>query len=122
MFTFLGPGHVLYRWEIGLRIMAICRYIWPRLARAMGGILGILVRRSFLGGSDQKIVDAVRDLLEFEKVKPRKNGDKRTILGQVDGVKIRVVYQIRDNEPYDMTAYFVSGKWVTRNEWAVRFS
>ncbi|ERS38629.1 hypothetical protein HMPREF1292_01808 [Corynebacterium sp. KPL1995] len=88
----------------------------------MGGILGILVRRSFLGGSDQKIVDAVRDLLEFEEVKPRKNGDKRTILGQVDGVKIRVVYQIRDNEPYDMTAYFVSGKWVTRNEWAVRFS
>ena len=66
--------------------------------------------------SDQKIVDAVRDLLEFEEVKPRKNGDKRTILCRVDGVKIRVVYRIRENEPYDTTAYPVSGKWVTRNE------
>lgn len=38
--------------------------------------------------SDQKIVDAVRDLLESEEVKARKNGDKRTILCRVDGVKI----------------------------------
>lgn len=67
-------------------------------------------------GADQKIVDAVRDLLESEEVKARKNGDKRTILGWVDGVKIQIVYRIRDNEPYDMTAYPVSGKWVTRNE------
>ncbi|MDK4320074.1 MAG: hypothetical protein DI558_05195 [Corynebacterium propinquum] len=116
MSAFRGDKPCFVPGTIGLRIMAICRYIWPRLARAMGGILGILVRRSFLGGSDQKIVDAVRDLLEFEEVKPRKNGDKRTILCRVDGVKIRVVYRIRENEPYDMTAYPVSGKWVTRNE------
>ena len=30
------------------------------------------------GWSDQKIVDAVRDLLESEEVKARKDGDKRT--------------------------------------------
>lgn len=66
--------------------------------------------------SDQKIVDAVRDLLESEEVKARKNGEKRTILGRVDGVKIRVVYRIKDNEPYDITAYPVSGKGVKRNE------
>ena len=66
--------------------------------------------------SDQKIVDAVRDLLEFEEVKARKNGDKRTILCRFDGVKIRVVYRIRDNGAYDLTAYPVSGKGVERNE------
>ncbi|OBA54606.1 hypothetical protein A5774_04520 [Corynebacterium sp. EPI-003-04-2554_SCH2473622] len=68
------------------------------------------------GGQSKKIVDAVRDLLESKEINARKNGDKRTISGEVDGVKIRVVYRIRDNEPYDMTAYPVSGKWVERNE------
>lgn len=102
--------------------MAICRYIWPRLARAMGDSQRPGAAKFPRGWwSDQKIVDAVRDLLESEEVKAMKNGDKRTILCRFDGVKIRVVYRIRDNETYNLTAYPVSGKWVTRNEWAVRF-
>ncbi|MDC7089407.1 hypothetical protein [Corynebacterium pseudodiphtheriticum] len=32
-------------------------------------------------GADQKIVDAVRDLLESKEINARNNGDKRTILG-----------------------------------------
>lgn len=112
-----GDKPCVVRGRIGLRIMAICRYIWPRLARAMGDSLRPGAAKFPRGWwSDQNIVDAVRDLLEFEEVKPRKNGDKRTILCRVDGVKIRVVYRIRENEPYDMTTYPVSGKWVTRNE------
>lgn len=53
MSAFRGDKPCVVPRTIGLRIMAICRYIWPRLARAMVGILSALVRRSFLGGGGQ---------------------------------------------------------------------
>lgn len=115
MSGFRGRPCAVRGW-IGLRIMAICRCAWPRLARAMGDSQRSGAPKFPRGGQSKKIVDAVRGLLEAKEINARKNGDKCTILGQVDGVKIRVVCQIRDNEPYDMTAYPVSGKGVTRNE------
>ncbi|WP_350223491.1 EndoU domain-containing protein [Corynebacterium pseudodiphtheriticum] len=66
--------------------------------------------------SDQKIVDTVRDLLESEEVKARKKGKKRTILGRIDGVKMRAAYYIINDRATGLTAYPVSGKGVTRNE------
>lgn len=98
MSAFRGRPCAVRGW-IGLRIMAICRCIWPRLARAMGDSQRSGAPKFPRGGQSKKIVDAVRGLLEAKEINARKNGDKRTILGEVDGVKIRVVYRIRDNEP-----------------------
>lgn len=68
------------------------------------------------GGQSKKIVDAVRGLLEAKEINARKNGDKCTILGQVDGVKMRAAYYMINDKAIGLTAYPVSGKGVTRNE------
>lgn len=79
MSAFRGRPCAVRGW-IGLRIMAICRCTWPRLARAMGDSQrsGASKFPRGRGGQSKKIVDAVRDLLESKEINARKNGDKRT--------------------------------------------
>lgn len=65
--------------------------------------------------TDQKIVDAVRDVLESPTAKPRLRGDRRELEEWVDGVLIRAQYFQQDDKMVFHSAYPVDGDGVVVN-------
>lgn len=65
--------------------------------------------------TDQKIVDAIWDVLEDSDVKSRVDGDCRIVDGVVDGVSVRVSYYESDRRMVFRTAFPIGGKGVEKN-------